>query len=282
MKFLMRARLALVLLMLWPASSQALDKWQELPEPAPMPAAVTSGKAPVNGILMYYAVYGTSGSPILMIHGGLGYADVFSSQVADLMKDHVVIVADSRGHRRSTRTADPYSYELMASDYLALLDYLKVDKVNLVGWSDGGIIGLIIAINHPERLIKLFANAANATTDGLIPTVMDNKTFGAYIERCGKVYEKISPTPTQYNAFLEQIGAMWATQPHLTTDDLKKITTPTEIVVGEHDEGIKPEHSKYLADTIPGAKLVILRGLSHFSMLQDPPVYTKAIRDFID
>ena len=95
---------------------------------------------------------------MLLIHGGVGHADLWAHQVNDLMKDHM-IMADSRGHGRSSRTADPYSYSLMASDYLALLDYLKVDKVALVGWSDGGIIGLNIAMKHPERLIKLFAHA---------------------------------------------------------------------------------------------------------------------------
>ena len=80
-----------------------------------------------------------------------------------------MIVADSRGHGRSTRKDQPYGYDLMASDYLALLDYLKVDKTALVGWSDGGIIGLDIALNHPERLTRLYAQAANVTVDGLDP-----------------------------------------------------------------------------------------------------------------
>ena len=108
-----------------------------------------SGYAPVNGIEMYYAVYG-AGDPVLLIHGGLGHADIWASQVATMSKTHKVIVADSRGHGRSTRNADPYGYDLMASDYLALLDYLKIDKTALVGWSDGGIIGIDIA-HQPSR-----------------------------------------------------------------------------------------------------------------------------------
>ena len=143
----------------------AADRWMEIPDPPPMPAAAESGTAPVNGIQMYYAVYGT-GQPILLIHGGLAHADIWASQVIDLAKDHKVIVADSRGHGRSTRTAAPYGYDLMTSDYLALLDHLKIDQVALVGWSDGGIIGLNIAMTHPERLTKLFALAANSTVEG--------------------------------------------------------------------------------------------------------------------
>src|SRR5438552_9322573 len=168
MKILSAISTMLVALFLSSALAIAAERWLTLPEPPPMPPATQSGKAPVNGIEMYYAVYG-SGDPILLVHGGLGHADIWANQVADLMKDHKVIVADSRGHGRSTRNADPYGYDLMASDYLALLDYLKVDKVDLVGWSDGGIIGIDIAMNHPERLRRLFAQAANVTVDGVKP-----------------------------------------------------------------------------------------------------------------
>ncbi|UXN60154.1 alpha/beta fold hydrolase [Phyllobacterium zundukense] len=273
---------SLVLLLALAGSDvQAAERWEKLPPPAPMPAAEKSGMAPVNGIEMYYAVYG-KGAPVLLIHGGLGYADIWGAQVADLAKDHMVIVADSRGHGRSTRNADPFSYDLMSSDYLALLDFLKVDKTALVGWSDGGIIGLDIAMNHPERLTKLFAQAANSKVDGLNPDVMKNKTFSAYIDKSGEVYKKISPTPDQYDAFVEQISAMWASQPNWSDDDLKKIKTPVAIVLGDHDEAITREHTEYMATTIPGAKLVILDNASHFAMLQDPEGYNKAVRDFID
>lgn len=279
----MKASLTIVcaFLVLVAAPVLAAERWQELPDPLPLPKADTIGTAPVNGIDMHYAVYG-SGPAVLLIHGGLGYSEVWGAQVADLSKDHTVIVADSRGHGRSTRTADPYSYDLMSSDYLALLDYLKIEKTAIVGWSDGGIIGLDIAMHHPERLTKLFAQAANSKVDGVIPTVMENKTFAAYIEKAGEVYKTISPTPTEYDAFVTQISGMWASQPNWSDDDLKKITTPTAIVLGDHDEAVSREHTDYLAKTIPGAKLIILKDASHFAMLQDPEGYNKAVRDFID
>jgi pimeloyl-ACP methyl ester carboxylesterase len=260
--------------------TQAEDRWMTVPHPPAMPAAATTGKAPVNGIEMYYATYG-AGDPILLIHGGLGNADIWSNQVADLMKDHLVIVADSRGHGRSTRTAEPFGYDLMSSDYLALLDYLKVDKVDLVGWSDGGIIGLDIAMKHPERLKHLFAQAANITTDGVDPGVGTNAVFGSYIDWMGQVYRQISPTPDQYDAFVAQISNMWATQPNWTDAEVGKITVPTAIVLGDHDEAITRAHTDHMAKVIPGAELVILKEASHFAMLQAPEDYTAAIRAFI-
>ncbi|KQY37058.1 alpha/beta hydrolase [Rhizobium sp. Root483D2] len=282
-RFSMKAMLKIVcaLFLLSAIPALAAERWQGLPDAAPLPKADKTGTAPVNGINMYYAVYG-SGPPVLLIHGGLGYADVWGAQVADLSRDHTVITAESRGHGRSTRNAEPYSYDLMSSDYLALLDYLKIDRTAIVGWSDGGIIGLDIAIHHPERLTRLFAQAANSKIDGVIPTVMENKTFASYIEKAGEVYKKISPTPTEYDAFVTQISNMWASQPNWSDEDLKKITTPTAIVLGDHDEAISRAHTDYLASTIPGAKLIILKDTSHFAMLQDPQGYNKAVRDFID
>jgi pimeloyl-ACP methyl ester carboxylesterase len=274
------ALLAFALLSLAPPAF-AEDRWMTIPEAAPMPAPVTEGVAEVNGIKMHYATFG-AGDPVLLIHGGLGHADLWSAQIADLMTDHLVIVADSRGHGRSTRTEEPFGYDLMASDYLALLDYLKIDKVDLVGWSDGGIIGLDIAMSHPERLDHLFAHAANITTDGVDPSVAEDAVFGAYIERMGADYARLSPTPDQFDAFVTQIGEMWATQPNWTDEAVGKITVPTTVVVGEHDEAILPAHTQHIADTVPGSTLVILPGVSHFAMLQAPGEYNAAIRAAID
>jgi pimeloyl-ACP methyl ester carboxylesterase len=260
--------------------AQAEDRWMTIPEPPAMPQASESGYAPVNGIQMYYAVYG-AGDPILLIHGGLGHADIWANQVIELSKTHKVIVGDSRGHGRSTRDAQPYGYALMASDYVGLLDHLKIDKVALVGWSDGGIIGLDIAMKYPERLTKLFAHAANVTVDGVDPAVANNATFGAYIERMGKDYAKFSKTPDQYNAFVEQISKMWASEPAWTKEQLAGIKVPIAIVLGDHDEAITRVHTDYMAANIPGAKLIILNDASHFAMLQDPAGYTKAVLDFL-
>jgi pimeloyl-ACP methyl ester carboxylesterase len=259
----------------------AAERWGTVPPVPPMPAAAESGYAPVNGIKMHYAVYG-QGDPILLIHGGLANADYWANQVIALSKTHKVIVADSRGHGRSTRTSEPIGYDLMASDYLALLDYLKIPKTAVVGWSDGGIIGIDIAMSHPERLTKLFAQAANVTTDGVKSGTLQTPTFGGFVVKAGEDYRRMSPTPTQYETFLAEINKMWDTQPNWTKEQLSKIRVPTAIVLGDHDEAIKRDHTDYMASVIPGAKLIILKDVSHFAMLQDPEGYTKAVLDFLD
>jgi pimeloyl-ACP methyl ester carboxylesterase len=261
--------------------ARAAEVWQTLPALAPAPKGATTGMAPVNDIQMYYAVYG-KGQPVILLHGGLSNSDYWNSLVPELVAHNFqVIVADSRGHGRSTRSAQPYSYDLMSTDVLALLDYLKIPKADLVGWSDGGIIGLDIAIHHPERLNRLYAYGANSDLTALKPDFDKSPAFAAFIERAGTEYRALSKTPDQYDAFLQQISQMWATQPDFTADQLRGITVRTAIADGEYEEGIKREHTEYLARTIPGAELHILPNVSHFAMLQNPGEFDAAIVRFL-
>ena len=142
-----------------PAMAQQYP-WERLPPTPNLPKPERSGTASVNGIRLWYAVFG-HGDPVVMVHGGLGNSDYWGLQVPVLAQRFQVIVLDSRGHGRSTRTDAPIGYDAMASDVLALMDTLHIQKAALVGWSDGAIIGLDIAIHHPERLTRLFAFAAN-------------------------------------------------------------------------------------------------------------------------
>lgn len=271
-----------VLLLAHPAPSGAEEVWQTLPPPAAIAVKPTaSGMAPVNDIKMYYAVYG-SGAPILFLHGGLGNTEYWANQINDFARTNTVIVADSRGHGRSTRSAQEFGYELMASDVVALLDHLHVDKVAIVGWSDGAILGLDIAMKHPERVSSLYSFAANYNLDGLIPDFDKTPTFAAYIVQAGKDYARISPTPGDYDNFLSAISRMWATQPNYPDRAIAAIRVPTTVSDGEHDEAIKQEHTKRIAALIPGSKLVILKGLSHFAMWQDPVRFDAAVRNAID
>jgi pimeloyl-ACP methyl ester carboxylesterase len=280
MTFKIRTLAAFLIAALLSSGGAAAERWNTLPPLPPMPPAAASGYAPVNGIKMYYAVYG-EGDPILLIHGGLANSDYWANQVIALSKTHRVIVADSRGHGRSTRTAAPMGYDLMASDYLALLDYLKIPKTALVGWSDGGIIGIDIALSHPERLTKLFAQAANVTTDGVKPDMAKAPAFAAFIARSGGEHRRLAPSPREIKAFLSSIEKMWATQPNWTKAQLAQIRTPTAIVLGDQDEAITRDHTDYMAAAIPGAKLIILKDVGHFALLQDPDAYTKAVLDFV-
>lgn len=263
-----------------PLVATAAERWQTLP-PTPAPVATSrSGQLAGNGISIHYAIYGR-GSPVILLHGGLANSDYWGHQVRALTRYHRVVVMDSRGHGRTTRDPRPYGYDLMADDVIALMDGLKIRKADIVGWSDGGIIGLDLAIRHPERVGKIFAFGANTQTSGVIDGVEKNPTFAAYIERAGGEYRKYSATPKEYDAFLEQISKMWADQPNWTDAQLKSIKSPVLIVDGDHDEGIKRGHTEYMAATIPGAGLLILPNASHFAFLQDPEQFNFSILHFL-
>lgn len=276
----MRRLLPALVLTFVPLLATAAERWQTLP-PTPPPVATFQSKQLVgNGISIHYAIYG-HGSPVILLHGGLANSDYWGHQVKALAPHHRVIVMDSRGHGRTTRDARAYGYDLMADDVIALMDSLKIRKADIVGWSDGGIIGLDLAIRHPDRVGKIFAFAANTQTSGVIDGVEKNPTFAAYIDRAGGEYRKYSATPKDYDAFVEQISKMWADQPNWTDAQLKSIKSPVLVVDGDHDEAIKREHTEMIAATIPGAGLLILPNASHFAFLQDPAQFNFAILHFL-
>jgi pimeloyl-ACP methyl ester carboxylesterase len=269
---------SLVALVTWPAF--ATERWETLP-PTPAPIATDrGGQAQVNGISIHYAISG-HGSPVIFLHGGLANVDYWGNQVPAVAAHHTVILMDSRGHGRSTRDTRPYGYDLMADDVIALMDALKIPKADIVGWSDGGILGLDLAMRYKDRIGKVFAFAANTLTSGVKDGVEKNPTFAAYIERAGREYRTLSATPDDYNAFVEQISRMWAEQPNWSDAQLEAIDTPVLVVDGDHDEAIKREHTEYIAATIPHAGLLILPNVSHFAFLQDPEQFNFAILHFL-
>ena len=261
-------------------SAGAEPQWLTLPPTPTLPPAARSGYAPVNGIKIWFAVFG-HGSPVILLHGGLANANYWGNQVHALMKRYQIIVMDSRGHGRSTRNTEPFGYELMASDVVGLMDYLKIPKAAIVGWSDGAILGLEIAIHHPERLTKLFAFAANSDPSG-VADIAKSPVFNAYIARGETEYRKLSPTPDQYKPFLAQISQMWATQPHITAEQLRGITVPTWIVDADHDEAIKRENTEFMASQIPNSGLLLQPLVSHFSFLQDPAQFNSDVLHFME
>ena len=276
----LRNLLAAIMLMASAAAAHAAPQWLTLPATPTLPSAAQSGLAPVNGIKIWYASFG-QGEPVLLIHGGLANSNYWGHQVRALQKHYRVVVLDSRGHGRSSRNEQPYGYDLMASDVLALMDHLGIKKAAIVGWSDGAIIGLDIAMHHPERVSRLFAFAANSDPSG-VADIAKSDVFNAYIERAGEEYKRFSPTPTEYKSFVEQITRMWETQPNWTEADLAAIKVPTWIVDADHDEAIKRENTEFMAAHIPGAGLLIQPNVSHFSFMQDPEQFTNDVLHFLE
>jgi pimeloyl-ACP methyl ester carboxylesterase len=263
------------------APAHAGDPWETLPAAAPLPPAASSGRVTHDGADIWFATYG-AGAPVILLHGGLANSDYWGNQVPALTAaGYRVILIDSRGHGRSSRDERPYSYELMASDVVAVMDALKIPRAAVVGWSDGAIIGLVLAMKDPDRLTRVFAFAANMDPSGVKPDVLTNPTFSRFGTEAATSYARLSPTPGGFDDFAKAVGRMWETEPNYAAADLARIATPVAIVDGDHDEAIRRDHTEYLARSIPGARLIILPGVSHFAMLQDPAQFNAGVLAFL-
>jgi pimeloyl-ACP methyl ester carboxylesterase len=242
---------------------------------------VYSGKAHggqhirVDDVSIFCETFG-AGPPVLVLHGGLGYIEDMSFQIMALAKSHFVIAVDSRGHGRSTGANGPLSYSLMSDDMVKVLDSLKINRVDAVGWSDGGIIGLDLAIRHPERIRRLVAISANYNPDGLgyTPSVEE-------VPRVALRYWLLAPNPAQWSDLYRNVIAMWRTQPQYTLNDLGHIEAPTLVMAGEYDL-IKREHTDQLARAIPGSYESIIAHATHLVPIEKPDIVNSKILNFLD
>jgi pimeloyl-ACP methyl ester carboxylesterase len=247
----------------------------------PLPTTMDQGYVENDGARIWYAACG-SGAPVILLHGGFGHSGNWGYQVPALAEHgYRAVLIDSRGHGRSTRDARPYSYELMASDVLAVMDALGLKKAAMVGWSDGACTALILARQAAARVAGVFFFACNMDPSGLKP-FEPSPTMERCFNRHTKDYAELSATPDDFSTFVEAVSLMQKTQPEYSAHDLAEITVPVVIVQGEHEEFIKQDHAEYLARTIPNAGLVILDDVSHFAPLQRPEQFNVAMLAFVN
>ena len=247
----------------------------------PLPETDEQGFVEHAGARIWYAAYGT-GQPLVLLHGGLGNSGNWGYQLAALVSAGCrVVLVDSRGHGRSTRDKQPFSYDLMAKDVLAVMDLLAIQKAGLVGWSDGACTALVLASRFPERAAAVFFFACNMDPSGVKEIGELSPVIRRCLSRHVQDYKNLSATPQGFEQFSEAVGLMQGTQPNYSAADLAKIQVPVSIVQAEFDEFIKAEHAEYLARTIPGAEYIFLPGVSHFASLQRPAQFNKAVLDFV-
>jgi len=210
----------------------------------------------LRGFKMYAETYG-QGAPLLIIHGNGGSIKDFIYQIPYFDKKYKVIIADSRAQGNSTDKGDSLTYEMMADDYSALLDAMKIDSAYVIGWSDGGINALLLAIRHPEKVKKLASTGANLAPD---TTAVPKEVWDIALPTYIALKEKTSKTAQEKNEY--KLMRLLAEQPHIPLTDLQKISCPSLIIGGDHDV-IKEEHTMLIFKNIPKAYLWILPGSGH-------------------
>jgi pimeloyl-ACP methyl ester carboxylesterase len=254
--------------------------WLTLPPTPALPTPTGSDVAAINGTRIFFARFG-AGEPVLLLHGGMGSSNYWGHQIRALARHFSVIAMDTRGHGRSPVTSGAFGYRLFAEDVAALLDHLAIARASLVGWSDGAVTGLELAMRRPERVARLFAFGANSTLDGLIPSGARSPVFVAYAQRCQAEYRQLSPRPERWPQLVDGLRVMWRSQPSFAKEQLAGITAPTALCDGEYDEIVKRGHTEAMSRQIPGARLVMLPRVSHFAMLQNPAQFNDAVLGFL-
>lgn len=228
---------------------------------------VTSGTAKI-----YYETYGT-GEPLLLLHGNGGSIRSFVGQIAAFAKDYKVIAVDTRGQGRSTDTVtEHFSYDLFAQDMKLLLDALGLKQVNLVGWSDGGNTGLLLASQYPDYVKRLVVMGAN-----LNPTeeAIDKKILKMIPEDLKKLRTQKDADPV-----VIRLLEMLLQEPNINPESLKTITAKTLVMAGEHDL-ILEKHTRLIAASIPGAELLLLKGQTHEVVIENPELFNKKVLEFL-
>ncbi|MGI8951049.1 MAG: alpha/beta fold hydrolase [Chitinophagaceae bacterium] len=225
-----------------------------------------------RGFGMYYETYG-SGAPLLIIHGNGGSINNFLYQIPYFSKKYRVIVADSRAQGKSVDTNDSLSYEMMTDDLNALLDSLHLDSCYVIGWSDGGINGLLLAIRHPDKVKKLAVTGANLWPD---TTAVDPFVY-YWAMKYNDTLKKINQTPEIKNQL--KLAHLLSYEPHISLNELHQIKCPTLVIGGDHDV-IRPQHTMLIEQNIPNSYLWIIPNSGHSTPIFKRDEFNKTVDDF--
>ncbi len=224
----------------------------------------------VNGVKLYYEIYG-EGEPLLMIHGNGGSFVCFENQVAEFSKHFKVVLVDCRGRGNSSyQIGVELTFDLQVEDINIFIDKLNIKNTNILGWSDGGIIGLLLAIKHPEKVNKLIASGANIFPDGALHQEELEKWIND-LENNNKNHE---------NDLAIDLNNLDFKYPNLKYSDLYVIKSKTLIIAGDHDE-IKGEHTLKIYESIPNAQLAILPNSSHSALIENSKLFNEIVLRFL-
>ncbi|KAI9738353.1 MAG: hypothetical protein M1834_008851 [Cirrosporium novae-zelandiae] len=263
--------------------NNTIPAYLTLPPTPSLPKALSSGYvATDNSTNIWYSFFGTplnqsicTGTPpLLFLHGGFANANYFGLQIKDLEDLNITILAiDSRGHGRSTTTDTVINYDKMTDDVLTVLDHFSIPSVSVVGWSDGGIIGLDLAMNASSRLDRLFAFGASYSPSNMLSTIGDSHVFENFLNRTYTEYEEMNPHPN-YTQFSTSMNNMWNNLPQWTGTSFAQIPTRTNgsmdaplvwIVDGANEEAINRTTPIQMHDWVADSGLMFLPRTSHFA-----------------
>lgn len=219
----------------------------------------------------FYIEQGT-GFPLILLHGNGEDCAYFTRQIDSFSENFHVIALDTRGHGQTPRGEAPFTIRQFAEDLLAFMDQHNIEKAHLLGFSDGGNIAMVFALKYPERVGKLILNGANLDASGVKRKIQIPIEIGY---RIAKFFARKSPKAKK-NA--EMLGLM-VNDPNVNPEELSRIQNKTLVIAGDNDM-IKDQHTRLIAQSIPGAELCILQG-NHFIANKNPQSFNEAVLRFL-
>jgi len=230
-----------------------------------------------RGIKLYYEIYG-KGEPLLIMHANGGSINNFKGQIPFFAKKYQVIIADSRAQGKTTDKADSLSYEMMADDMNALLDSLHLKQCYVIGWSDGSINALLLAMRHPDKVKKMAITGANLWPD---TTALEPYVFNMISQQNKLLTDSVKKVKSPSYELRNEVKLwnMLAVQPNIKAEELRKIQVPVLVIGGDHDV-VKPEHALLIAKSIPNSYLWIIPGAGHATPVYHEQDFNKTVDDF--
>jgi pimeloyl-ACP methyl ester carboxylesterase len=236
----------------------------------------------IEGLKTWYDRQG-AGSPLVLLHGGLSTNETWGAQMPALAERFAVFAPERRGHGHTPDVEGPFNYSDMANDTIGFLENIVKEPAHLVGWSDGGILALLVAIDRPDLVRKMVAVSANTSPDAAVPEAAEmGGPDDPALEMLRSLYAASSPDgPDHWPVVFEKEMTMATTQPNITEADLGRITSPT-LVIASDDDMITLEHTIAMYRAIPGAELAVLPGTSHALMMEKPELVNRIMLDFLE
>jgi pimeloyl-ACP methyl ester carboxylesterase len=257
----------------------------------------TTGYAPVNGLKMYYEIHG-SGEPVVLLHGAfMAITGDWNEFVNELAKTRKVIAVEMQGHGRTADINRDITYENLSDDVAALLDYLKIERADIVGYSLGAGTAMQCAIRHPEKVRKVVSISAPMRRDGWVKEANDFwPTFTWEIFKGTPMeteYKRLSPTPDKFPDFVNHIKATALKPYDFGADKFKATKAPMFFIHGDAD-GVRLDHIAEMfrlkgggeihgdMQPRPASRLAILPDTTHVTLMNRMTTIVPMINDFLD
>jgi len=249
----------------------------------------TDGYVDVNGVHMYYEVYG-DGSPLVLLHGGVMTIELdFAALLPELVTRHTVIAVELQGHGRTADTGRAITPAALASDVVGLLDHLGIDRAHVLGHSLGGGVALELAVSHPDRVRSIVPMSITVRPDGTHEEITDPSKHATSTRMptpqdfadMTEAYKRLSPHPEHFDEFVAMLSGVASQLEGWTDEQLAGVTAPTLLMIGDNDF-TTVEHGALMLRLIPGSQLAVLPGTTHMTITRRPDLIIPMLTAFLD